>query len=160
MLNNENLANLYQELILDHSRNPLNFGELSCPPALQRVGSNPLCGDKLVVFLAMNNGKIEDIKFKGEGCSIFISACSMLSAALKGKNIEEAKEFITRFMGLITLSEDESVLGRDELDKLGKLAVFQHVRNYPARVKCAALFARTAQSLLENPDSDVTITSE
>lgn len=160
MLNNENLANLYQELILDHSRNPMNVGELACPPALQRVGSNPLCGDKLVVFLAMNNNKIEDIKFKGEGCSIFISACSMLSTALKGKNMTEAKEFITHFIELITLSEDGLAMNQDKLSKLGKLTVFQHVRNYPARVKCAALFVRTVQSLLENPDSDVTATSE
>ncbi len=160
MSSNENLANLYQELILDHSRNPLNFGELASPPAIQRVGSNPLCGDKLVAFLVTENDKIKDLKFKGEGCSIFISACSMLSAALKGKSIDEAKEFITRFISLITLNEDESAMSQIEMDKLGKLAVFQHVRNYPARVKCAALFARTIQSLLENPDADVTITSE
>ena len=133
MLNN--LANLYQELILDHSRNPRNLGELPSPPAFQRVGSNPLCGDKLIT-------------------------CSMMSEFLKGKTTEEATIALNHFMILITLTEDNITLSKENLDSLGKLGVFDNIRNYPARVKCAALFARTIQSLIENPEGEITITSD
>ena len=158
MLNN--LANLYQELILDHSRNPRNLGELPSPPAFQRVGSNPLCGDKLIAYLELKDKKIINICYKGEGCTIFMSTCSMMSEFLKGKTTEEATIALNHFMILITLTEDNITLSKENLDSLGKLGVFDNIRNYPARVKCAALFARTIQSLIENPEGEITITSD
>lgn len=157
---NDNLASLYQDLILDHSRNPQNFGEMVSPPAIKRVGSNPLCGDKLVVYVLLENGHIADLRYKGEGCTIFMSTCSMLSSFLKEKTIEEAKESLADFLSLITLSENGQQLAEYKIEQLSKLSVFEHIQNYPARVKCAALFARTVQSVLEQPDQDATVTSE
>lgn len=158
--NNNNLASLYQELILEHSRHPQNLGELESPPALQRVGANPLCGDKLVVYVLLEDGHITDLRYKGEGCTIFMSACSLLSSFLHGKTIVEAKQDVADFITLITLSEQGTQLSEHRIEQLDKLAVFEDIQNYPARVKCAALFARTVQSVLEHPDQDITVTSE
>ncbi|MGL4524420.1 MAG: Fe-S cluster assembly sulfur transfer protein SufU [Spirochaetia bacterium] len=155
-----NLAALYQDLILEHSSNPLNQGELATPPAYQRVGANPLCGDKLVAYIEYENEKILNIKFRGEGCSIFMSAASILSQALIGKTKNEATQLLSLFMTLITLTEEPKDMNDTDMKKLGKLVVFKNIRNYPARVKCAALFARTIESLIHNPDEKIIISSD
>lgn len=140
------LAALYQEIILEHSRKPRNFGALACPPAIEGLGHNPSCGDKLVLFVQLEGDIIKDIKHNSEGCAIFSASCSLLSAHLIGKSKPEVLEILDIYLKLITLSD--SVPSDAELTKLGKLGVFQNIRQYPARIKCAALFTRTLQSLL------------
>lgn len=149
----ENLANLYQELIIEHSKNPRNAGTLNNPNTKKCLGINPSCGDKLVLFADIEDNKIIDIKYEGDGCSIFQASCSLMSQLLIGKTIKEAQELLDLFMKLI-IFDDENSLSHEELKKLGKLQVFENIKNYPARVKCAALFVRTLQNILENKNPD------
>lgn len=148
----ENLANLYQELILEHSKHPLNTGVLESPPAKKGLGINPSCGDKLLLSIEIQDGIIQAIKHESDGCAIFRSSCSLMSQLLKGKNVTEAEEILALFITLITFDEDNH-LTSEELKILGKLQIFENIRNYPARVKCAALFTRTIQDLITNYDS-------
>lgn len=148
----ENLANLYQELIIEHSRNPRNIGVLESSIAKKGLGVNPSCGDKLLLSIEMDGDKITAIKHDSDGCSIFRSTCSLMSQLLIGKTTLEAKKIMDIFMKLITFDEQHQ-LSQEERHLLGKLEVFENIKNYPARVKCAALFARTLQNLLDNDAS-------
>lgn len=148
----ENLANLYQELILEHSKNPRHAGVLEPPNAKKGLGINPSCGDKLVLSLALKDGVIKDIKHDSDGCSIFRASCSLISQLLIGKSTQEAEQILEIFIRLITFDENNTFTP-EELTLLGKLKVFENIANYPARVKCAALFTRTIQELLKNYDS-------
>lgn len=148
----ENLANLYQELILEHSKNPRNTGLVETETAKKALGINPSCGDKLVLSIDMQDNKITALKHESDGCSIFRASCSMMSQLLIGKTKEEALEILEVFMRLITFDENNSFTP-EELELLGKLQVFENVANYPARVKCAALFTRTLQDMLNRYDS-------
>lgn len=148
-----NLAGLYQELILEHSRNPRNFGTLPVPPAQESLGINPSCGDKLVLYLERNGNNIVNIKYDNEGCAIFKASCSLMSQMLVGKTIEEAKKILGVYMDTLMLSNN--VPDNESIKLLGKLKIFENVKNYPVRVKCAALFARTMQSMLDNENTVV-----
>lgn len=141
----DELDQLYQEVILDHNRNPRNFGEL--PEATHSsVGHNPLCGDHIEIFLNVVDGVIENVKFKGVGCAISRASASIMTTVLKGKTIEEAKQLFERFHRVITSKPDEHI----NTDELGKLSVFAGVREFPARVKCASLAWHTMVAAIEN----------
>ena len=143
------LEDLYREIILDHYRNPRNRGELDVPPAHRVEGFNPLCGDEIIVYLEVdNNGKISDIKIGGQGCSISQSSASMMSAAVKGKTVEEARALTRAFKALMTIHESRLDGGDgsgtdtptpDPEVKLGDLEALQGVVKFPVRIKCATL---------------------
>lgn len=147
------LEDLYREIILDHYRSPRNRGELPVPPAQRIEGFNPLCGDEVVVFLEVDDGVVNDIRIAGQGCSISQSSASMMSAAVKGKSIEEARQLISSFKAMMSIHEqaiggDGSEDGADGLssfaatippDGLGELAALQGVVKFPVRIKCATL---------------------
>lgn len=153
------LEDLYREIILDHYRNPRNRGELEVPPAHRVEGFNPLCGDEIVVFVAVgDDGTIDEIKIGGQGCSISQSSASMMSTAVKGKSVEEARRLTRAFKALMTIHEsrlDGDGSGTDtpvpdpEV-KLGDLEALQGVVKFPVRIKCATLSWNTlAQGLDE-----------
>jgi nitrogen fixation NifU-like protein len=148
-----NLEDLYKEIILDHYRSPRNRGELTSPPAIRVEGFNPLCGDEVTVFLNVENGVITDIKLSGHGCSISQSSSSLMSAAVKGKSLDEARVTIEKFKQLMTLHEttlDEN--GEPEkvdLRSLGEIAALQGVVKFPVRIKCAILAWNTLSEGLD-----------
>ena len=128
-----NLKDLYQEVIVDHNRNPRNFGKLE--DADRRLeGFNPLCGDRLTLYLKMDGDRITDIHFDGSGCAISVASASLMTEAMKGKTREEAEQIFSDFHHLITGGN-----GEIDTEKLGKLAALAGVRDYPTRVKCATL---------------------
>lgn len=147
------LGELYQELILDHQKSPHNFGDLA-DANHHADGFNPLCGDKVSVDLKMTpEGVIEDIRFKGTGCAISKSSASLMTVALKGKKKTEAEEIFRQFHSLVTGQSDDQGL-------LGKLKVFQGVREYPARVKCASLAWHTFDAALHDRKETVSSDNE
>src|SRR5687767_4069389 len=111
------LEDLYREIILDHYRSPRNRGELPVPPATRAEGFNPLCGDEIVVYLVVDDGRIVDVKIGGQGCSISQSSASMMSAAIKGRTVEEARSLIRAFKGMMSIHEHR--LGGDAGDGEG-----------------------------------------
>ena len=138
---------LYQEVILDHGKNPRNFRE-ALGGERTAFGHNPLCGDKIQVHVAMENGVIEDIAFHGEGCAISTASASMMTQTLKGRTLEEAETLFQSFHNLITGSGEPETA----LVGLGKLAVFSGVREFPVRVKCATLAWHTFKAALERSE--------
>ncbi len=138
---------LYQEVILDHGKNPRNFRE-ALAGEHTAFGHNPLCGDKLEVHVEMNNGVIENVAFNGEGCAISTASASMMTQTLKGKTLEEAETMFRSFHNLITGNGDTET----ELGGLGKLAVFSGVREFPVRVKCATLAWHTFKAALDRSE--------
>lgn len=150
------LEELYREIILDHYRSPRNRGELASPPALRAEGFNPLCGDEIVVTLDVNGGIVDDIKIAGQGCSISQSSASMMSAAVKGKNISEVRKTIATFKTLMSVHEaqlEESDAPEPEpidLNALGELAALQGVVKFPVRIKCAVLSWNTLAQTLDD----------
>jgi nitrogen fixation protein NifU and related proteins len=143
------LRDLYQEVILDHNRRPRNFGPL--PTANRRAeGHNPLCGDRVTVYLDLAGGRIQDVAFQGSGCAISTASASLMTEALKGLTLEEARGLFKGFHDLVTLGAAE---GSPEL---GKLAVFTGVREYPMRVKCATLAWHALMAALDAQDLPVT----
>ena len=138
-----NLDDLYREIILDHYRSPRNRGELESPPAIRVEGFNPLCGDEIVVYLDVEDGVLKNIKMTGTGCSISQSSASLMSAAVKGKPLEQVREIVATFKDLMTVHE--STLAHDDepakvdLRALGELAALQGVVKFPVRIKCATL---------------------
>jgi nitrogen fixation protein NifU and related proteins len=151
------LRELYQEVILDHSRKPRNFREIEGPDG-QAEGYNPLCGDRGTVTLRLSGDRVADVAYKGAGCSISTASASMMTEAVKGKSRAEAELLFDRFHALITSSPDKSsALG----EALGKLAVFSGVCEFPVRVKCAALPWHTLRAALHGEGKPVsTETSE
>lgn len=139
---------LYQEVILDHNKNPRNFGriELATHKAL---GHNPLCGDQIEIFLYVENNIIKDVMFNGVGCAISKASASIMTTVLKGKSIDEVQELFDEFHKALTSRPDEQI----DTSKLGKLAVFAGVREFPVRVKCATLPWHTLMEALEKKDS-------
>jgi nitrogen fixation NifU-like protein len=139
------LRELYQEVILDHSKRPRNLRGM--PEASHRaVGHNPLCGDRATVFLRVEHGVVQDASFEGAGCSISTASASMMTDALKGKTVEQAQALFERFHELVTADPSRAAAVAPEL---GKLAVFQGVHEFPVRVKCASLAWHTMKSALE-----------
>ncbi len=140
------LADLYRDVILDHNRVPRNFGALENPSA--RVeGFNPLCGDRLMLTLSLQDERIADIRFEGQGCAISTASASLMTEAVKGKSRAEAMEIFQRVHRLLT---DDAAPVDDAV--LGKLAALSGVREFPARVKCASLCWHTLASALRAPD--------
>jgi nitrogen fixation NifU-like protein len=144
------LRDLYQELILEHSRAPRNYRELKTPDR-KAEGYNPLCGDRFTVYLQMNGDSIQDISFQGSGCAISKASASMMTQTLKGKTRTEAQAFFSRFHKVVT-GQSPSANGNQEL---GKLAVFSGVSEFPMRVKCATLAWHTLQAALEGKQDAV-----
>ncbi len=142
------LADLYQQLILDHNRSPRNHGRLDA--GRRSEGYNPLCGDRVTVYLALDGEVISDIAFEGVGCAISTAAASLMTEAVKGKTMSEAMTLFERFRELVTGAADNG----DE--SLGKLDAFAGVRNYPARVKCATLVWHTLKAAIDADDEVVT----
>lgn len=137
------LEDLYREVILDHYRSPRNRGELASPPASRVEGFNPLCGDEIVVYLDVQDGVLVDIKLTGHGCSISQSSSSLMSAAVKGKPLDEVREVIATFKQLMSVNAS-ALANADEpapvdLRSLGELAALQGVVRFPVRIKCATL---------------------
>jgi len=142
------LEDLYQEVILDHSKRPRNFHQMT--DATRNVeGYNPLCGDKLKLFLKMDGEKVADISFVGAGCAISTASASLMTELVKGKSREEAVAMMQRFHDLLTTEKHPA--------DMGKLEVFSGVREFPARVKCATLAWHTLKSALTS-ESEVVST--
>ncbi len=148
-----NLEDLYREVILDHYRSPRNRGELETPPALRVEGFNPLCGDEVVVYLLVDNGVLTDIKMTGHGCSISQSSSSLMSAAVKGKSLEQVRGLITTFKTLMTVHESSIDSSEppplQDVRALGELAALQGVVKFPVRIKCATLAWNTLNQGLD-----------
>jgi nitrogen fixation NifU-like protein len=157
------LEDLYREIILDHYRNPRNRGELAVPPARRVEGFNPLCGDEIVLYLDVTDDRVSDIRVGGQGCSISQSSASMMSSAVKGKTVDEARATIRAFKAMMSIHE--SRLGGEDGDgdgdgagdievKLGDLEALQGVVKFPVRIKCATLSWNTlTQALDESEDA-------
>lgn len=137
------LRDLYQEVILEHSKVPRNYRELK-DANHKAEGYNPLCGDRFTVYLHMDGDSIRDITFQGSGCAISKASASMMTQSLKGKTRADAEKLFTRFHDLVTGHEGTN--GKD--GDLGKLEVFSGVSEFPARVKCATLAWHTLQAAL------------
>jgi len=146
------LRELYQQVILDHNKNPRNFGALEGANRVQE-GYNPLCGDQLQVYLLVNDeGVIEDIQFEGSGCAISKASASIMTETLKGKNETEAQEIFARFHEVVTSDASASY----DAESIGKMAVFAGVREFPMRVNFATLAGHTMTSALKSGDSVTT----
>lgn len=156
------LEDLYREIILDHYRNPRNRGELLVPPAHRTEGFNPLCGDEVVVFLELTDGKVTDVRIAGQGCSISQSSASMMSSAVKGLSVEEVARLTRAFKGMMSIHES-SLEGADadseaesELEEieLGDLEALRGVVKFPVRIKCATLSWNTLSQAIEDALAD------
>lgn len=144
------LRELYQQVILDHNRNPRNYREL--PHATKKVdGYNPLCGDHYTVFLELDGDRITDVSFTGNGCAISKSSASVMTSSVKGKRIDEAERMFEIFHRLVT----GEPAGLNEAE-LGRLAAFSGVSEFPARVKCATLAWHTLHNALQGEEEVVT----
>ncbi len=156
------LEDLYREIILDHYRNPRNRGELPSPPAVKAEGFNPLCGDEIQVYVDVDDGVVRDIRVGGQGCSISQSSASMMSAAVKGKSLDEVRQLTRSFKAMMSIHEhaldgSEVEPEADVIDPnaqpgstLGDLEALRGVVKFPVRIKCATLAWNTlAQGLDE-----------
>ena len=135
------LSDLYQEVILDHNRRPRNFHALA-GASHSAEGYNPLCGDRLTLYLKVDGDTIEEVSFEGAGCAISKASASMMTDALKGRSIAEADALFDRFHRMVTTPPSEPV------EDLGKLSAFAGVREFPVRVKCASLAWHTLKAAL------------
>ena len=150
-----NLKELYQEIILDHGKNPRNLGKAENFNK-DAKGHNPLCGDKVHLFLKLDENKnVNDISFEGEGCAISMASASIMTDLMKGKSEKEAKEIIEKFLDMIKEKDDinTNLLEDDEKTKLMSLG---GVKNYPMRVKCATLSWHALSSALDDFQKEVT----
>ncbi|MDH3706861.1 MAG: SUF system NifU family Fe-S cluster assembly protein [Acidimicrobiia bacterium] len=153
------LEDLYREIILDHYRNPRNRGELESPPARRAEGFNPLCGDEIVVTLTVDDDVISDVKIGGQGCSISQSSASMMSAAVLGRSLDEARQVIRSFKAMMSIHEhelggeadsDEVEPGGDDNVPLGDLEALRGVVKFPVRIKCATLGWNTLEQAIDD----------
>lgn len=135
------LQDLYQQVIIDHNHNPRNFREIE-HASHSAKGHNPLCGDKIDIFLNIENNKIIEVSFTGSGCAISKASSSLMTEALLGKSTKEANKLFEEVHNMLTG-------GKTNVEGIGKLAVLSGVHKYPARVKCAALPWRTLKSALD-----------
>jgi nitrogen fixation protein NifU and related proteins len=141
------LQELYQEVILDHNRRPRNFRAIE--GGRRAEGYNPLCGDRLTLYLRIDNGVIQDVSFEGSGCAISKASASLLTESVKGKTVAEADALFNRFQRMITAPAEAPP------DDLGKLTVLAGVRQFPVRVKCASLAWHTLRAAVEARDDVV-----
>ena len=145
------LDDLYQELILDHYRRPRNYGRIEDADSYAE-GNNPLCGDRLTVFLNLRDDVVADVRFEGAGCAISTASASIMTEAVMGKTREQAETLFRRFHALVTGEETTG----DDGPELGKLQAFAGVGQYPARVKCATLAWHAFDAALNNRTAEVT----
>ncbi len=130
------LRDLYQETILDHQKHPRGKGNL--PDATHSAtGFNPLCGDKVTIQLRINDGKIDEIRFDGEGCAICMSSASMMTVSLQGTPVSDAEDLFQRIQKFLTANDESAAM--EDIDSLGDLAALGGVRRLPVRIKCANL---------------------
>ena len=148
------LRDLYQEVILDHSKRPRNFHAIE--GARKAEGYNPLCGDRETIYLLLEGDRVKDVAFQGTGCAISTASASMMTESVKGKTREEAEALFGRFHDLITGKNGDSQSGPE----LGKLEVFSGVREYPVRVKCATLPWHTLRAALQSDGATISTESE
>lgn len=145
------LRDLYQEIIVDHGKQPRNFGKLeNCNHS--HLGHNPLCGDRLIVYVDEQNGIVKEVRFEGAGCAISVASASLMTDAVKGKPIAEIEALFDRFHLLVTE-------GKEPAEEIGKLAAFSGVAEFPMRVKCATLAWHTLIAALQN-EAGLTTTEE
>jgi nitrogen fixation NifU-like protein len=137
------MRDLYQEVILDHHKKPRNFGKLEGASHTSE-GYNPLCGDRVTMYLLVEDGAVKDVAFEGSGCAICMASASVMTQEIKGKTLEEVEQLFGRFHDLVTGSLDKE----PDIEGLGKLAVFFGVREYPVRIKCATLPWHTVRAAL------------
>ncbi len=137
------LSDLYQEVILDHNRRPRNFRRID-QPSRKAEGYNPLCGDRITVFLSLDGDRIADVAFEGSGCAISKASASLMTDRLKGASVSEAEDLFARFHRMVTTPPDR------EVEDLGKLSALAGVREFPVRVKCASLAWHTLKAALEH----------
>ena len=152
------LEDLYREIILDHYRNPRNRGELPSPPAHRSEGFNPLCGDEVQVYLDVRDGVVEDIRIGGQGCSISQSSASMMSQAVKGCSVPEARALVHAFKSMMSIEDghdhEDSANGQEEPGvRMGDLEALQGVVKYPVRIKCATLAWNTLDQGLDQAET-------
>lgn len=145
------LRDLYQETILDHTRRPRNFGALD-EANCRADGYNPLCGDRVTVYVRLEDDRVADVRFAGSGCAISTASASLMTESLKGKTRKQAEELSERFHDMLTGTADAPL----DPSRLGKLAVMAGVRDYPVRVKCATLVWHTLNAALEGKQDTVT----
>ena len=143
------LQDLYQEVILHHSKSPRNFGRVENANR-KADGHNPLCGDRVHLTLQVEDGTVQDVRFQGDGCAISTASASVMTDALKGKSEEEVRELFSAFLAMITGEAEDTEA------ELGKLSVFAGVRDFPVRVKCAMLAWRTLEAALEGAEGVTT----
>jgi len=147
----DDLRDLYQQVILDHNRSPRNRGALE--GANRRAeGHNPLCGDRVTIYATVEDDRIVDVHFDGQGCAISTAAASLMTLALKGKTVAEAKELFEAYQRMVTGTPG----GPPPPERLGKLAVFKGVCEFPMRVKCATLPWHTLAAALEDRGEPIT----
>ena len=140
------LRELYQQVILDHNRSPRNFHQI--PDANRSAsGDNPLCGDRITLWLKVTDGRVEDVGFQGTGCAISQASASLMTTVVKGKTVAEAEALFRHFHGMVTGAEEP------DQARLGKLFAFSGVREFPARVKCANLAWHTLHAALESRET-------
>jgi nitrogen fixation NifU-like protein len=150
------LRDLYQEVILDHSKKPRNCGKLENANH-KAEGYNPLCGDRFTLYARVDGGLIVDLRFEGSGCAISKASASMMTATLKGKTLEQAQDLFERFHRMVTRCAGCGGCEEAHVDQyaLGKLSVFAGVCEFPARVKCASLAWHTLKAALEREEEPV-----
>lgn len=141
------LSDLYQEVILEHNKNPRNFREIE-DATRQADGNNPLCGDALRVYVTLDGDKVADVAFKGSGCAISKASASMMTQAVKGKTLAEAEVLFDEFHRMVT----GELNAEDDENVLGKLKIFAGVLEFPARVKCASLSWHTLHAALNEEE--------
>ncbi len=146
------LRDLYQEVILDHSKRPRNFHAIA-DASRRAEGYNPLCGDRETVYVVLEGDRVKDVAFQGAGCAISTASASMMTESVKGKTRGEAEALFARFHDLITGKNGESKTAEANRPELGKLEVFSGVREYPVRVKCATLPWHTLKAALQSEGS-------
>ena len=145
----DELRDLYQEVIFDHNRNPRNFRVMENADR-EVEGFNPLCGDRLTLFLKLDGDEITDVSFQGSGCAISTASVSLMTEIIKGKTEAEADALFKKFHEMTT-GKEENI----DLEAIGKLAVLAGVREYPARVKCATLAWHTLDAALKNEEKSI-----
>ena|SRR5688572_8482711 len=148
----DDLQDLYQQVILDHSKSPRNFFKMAAPTRTAQ-GHNPLCGDNITLFMALDGERIKDVSFQGSGCAISRASASLLTESLKGKTKTEVKALFDEVREMVTTGKRD---GKD----LGKLAVFAGVHKFPARVKCAILPWHAAMAAVEGKNDPVSTETE
>lgn len=147
----DELRSLYQEIILEHNKNPRNFRVMADADVVLD-GYNPLCGDHYTVYLRIEGEVLKDVSFKGSGCAISKASASVMSTLVKGKTKREAEKLFEQFHALVTGKPGQSM----SLDEIGSMAAFAGVSEFPARVKCASLAWHTLDGALENKQEAIT----